>query len=287
MKKIINIIGAIFLSSQFLSAYFDGGINYTTGKDGYNQKDIYLLIGKNNWWIKPSYSSWNSDNLSERFDIFGAKLGIEKNSYTLGFGASYTPEKNNYKNLSLSSDITFSLNPTSSNRKRLAGPNSGFVSRSASGVTQIDLGAGLEIKSHRYTASDTDLKEITMSVFAGAKVFVTNLSINYSVSSYDNGDLSKTQSPGTYIPFGMTSYFGAFSKSNFNFKIDIPGSVMVTPFASYNRIIFTDDLSDNLNVYSVGAYIDLSMVGATVRYETYKMNSKRYNYLSASAGLRF
>lgn len=287
MEKIINVIVVILLSTQLLSAYFDGGINYTTGKNGYNQKDIYLMIGKNNWWVKPSYSSWDNDNLSEGFDVFGLKLGIDKNSYTLGFGVSYSPEKNNYKNLSLSSDITFSLNPTSSNKKRIAGPNSGFVSKSASGITQIDLGAAIDIKSHSYTASDTDLKEITMSVFAGAKVFVTNLSVNYSVSSYDNDNLSKTKSPQTYIPFGMTSYFAAFSKSNFNFKIDIPGSLMVTPFASYNRIKFTNDLLADLNVYSIGSYIDLNMISATVKYETYKMNSERYNYVSVSAGLRF
>ncbi|MEF3280683.1 MAG: hypothetical protein K6357_06945 [Elusimicrobiota bacterium] len=290
MKKIKVLMLLVFsltgVLPSFVEAYFDGGINYVTGKDGYNGQDLYLTIGGDNWWVKPGYSSWDRDSIDEKFSVFGAKIGFEKETYTLSFGASTTPEKNYYKNVSVSGDITFSLNPTSSSRKRIAGPNSGPASKSASGVTQIDIGGQVNLTAHTYTDSDKDLKELDISLFAGAKVFMVNLSANYTFSSYDDNDLSKQKAPGTLRLYGMSSYFGSFTKSNFNFKIDIPGSPFVTPFVSYNRVKFTDD-TDDLDVYGIGGYIDLNMVRATVKYETYKNGDKRSNFISVAAGLSF
>jgi len=286
MKKIMFM--GLFLISLKSYSYFDGGINYVTGSDGYVGQDIYALIGKDNWWLRPEYSTWKNDNI-DRFNNVSLRLGFEKPSYTLSFNGSVTPQKNDYENFSVGSDITFSLNPTSSNKKRISGPNSGFASRSASGVTQIDLGAGANLVFHKYTDSDTDLKELNTSLFAGAKVFITQLSVNYTVFTYDEESLAKSQAPGTQKLYGMNSYFViSFLKSNFNFKIEIPGSPMVTPYFSYNRVKSKTD--QTLNVYAFGGYVDLNMIGVTAQFETYKgdlTNDKRYNYLSVSAGIRF
>ncbi|MEW6012046.1 MAG: hypothetical protein AB1602_01455 [Elusimicrobiota bacterium] len=285
MKK--GMLAALMFVSINSYSYFDGGINYVTGKDGYQGQDIYMIIGKNNWWLRPEYSTWKTDT-TQRINKFSTRLGFEKETYTLAFEGGFTPENNSYKNVMLGGDITFSLNPTSSSKRRIAGPNSGFVSRGAKGVTQIDLGAGARIVAHTYTASDTDLRELDTFLFAGAKVFLTQLSVNYTVYTYDKESLAKTQAPGNNKAYGMNSYFPVFLKSNFNFKVEIPGSPMVTPYISYNKLKSKSD--DSLNVYAFGGYIDLAMIGVTAQFETYKgdmTNDKRYNYLSVSAGLRF
>jgi len=284
MKNIMAVI-IMFLSLNTY-AYFEGGVNYVTGKDGYLGRDIYVILYKNNWWISPQYSSWDS-NKYDRFDRYAAKIGFENSAYTITFNSSYTPENNNYKNMSFGSDITFSLNSTSSKRRRIAGPNSGFVSRSGAGVTQIDIGAQANLVYHKYTNIDKDLKEINTSVFAGAKIFLTQLSINYTIYGYDN-NLVKNELSYTQKIYGINSYFSYFLKSSFNFKIEIPGSPLVTPYLSYNKV--KSKLDKEMNIWALGGYIDLNMVGVNIQFETYKGNitdDKRYNYLSISGSINF
>lgn len=283
MKGILMVVLLFSLSNLY--SYFDGGINYTTGKDGYTQQDIYLLVGKNNWWIKPEFSSYKA-NQAQRINRISSRLGFEKESYTFAFEGGITPEVENYKNLSIGADLTLSLNPTSSSRRRLAGPNSGFISKSAKGVTQIDLGGGAKVTSHKYLLSNEDLLEYHAFLFVGAKVFLTQLSANYSMYNYSKDDIAKNNPSFSNRVFGVTSYLPIFLRSNFNFKVEIPGSPLVTPYLSYNRVKTLTLKS--LDVYSFGAYIDLAMVGITTQFETYKDTSdKTQRYLSLSCGIRF
>ncbi|MGC8867331.1 MAG: hypothetical protein ACP5PA_03865 [Elusimicrobiales bacterium] len=283
MKKILFTM--LFFLETCVFGYFDGALNWTTGKDGYVQQDVYLLFGKEGLWLKPSWLSWKS-NSTDTFNSFAVRVGFEKPSYTLAFTGGFIPEKSGYKNVSIGGDITFSLNPTSSSRKRLAGPNSGFISRSASGVTQLDFGASAALIAHNYIALGADLNEINTSLFAGAKVFLTQISINYSLSTYDKESLAKTQITPTQRISGINSVFPVFIKSSFNARVEIPQSPLVTPYLSYNRIKTKRD--ESVDVYALGAYIDLAMVGVTIQLETYKdINSKTQRYLSLGAGVRF
>lgn len=281
MKFFILLLGLYFP----VYGYFDGGLNHTTGKDGYSQSDLYIIVGSNNWWVRPNFYSWKSDSV-DRINNFGLKLAFEKPSYTVGFISGYTPKKNDYESLSLGADITFSLNAGASNRKRIAGPNSGFVMRNASGVTQIDLGAQINFTSHKFSLTDDKIKETTASLFAGAKVFLTQVSLNWTVSSYDKEQIVKIRAPLTQKIYGLNSFFPTFIKSNFNAKVEIPGSPLVTPYLSYNKIKIK--AGDTIDAYAFGAYIDLAMIGITTQFETYKdVSDKTQRYLSISGGLRF
>ncbi len=283
MKRVIFI--GVFLFSTSLYCYFDGGFNYTTGKNGYTQQDLYMLLGKGEWWIKPSYLSWKDDS-NDRFNSFFIRGGFEKQSYTVGFGAGFTPEKSDYKNVSVGGDITFSLNPTSSSKRRLAGPNSTFVSRSAQGVSQIDLGLSVMFINHTYTNLNAELKELNTSFFAGAKLFLTQISANYSFSTYNKQSLASLQKSPVQKLTGINSVFPLFIKSNFNVRVESTSSPLLTPYISYNRVKTKNN--ENLNIYAAGAYIDLAMVGLTLQLETYKdTHNKTQRYLSLSGGLRF
>jgi hypothetical protein len=287
MKKLL--VALFVFATIDAYSYFDGGINYVVGRKGYTGRDIYLIFGRN-WWIKPEYSSWENDIVNNRFEKYSLRIGFEKTAYILSFNGSYTPKKNDYNSVSGGLDITFSLNPTSSGKKRIAGPNSGFVSRSASGVAQIDLGGGVNFVLHKYTPNNTDnnLKEINTFLFAGAKVFLTQLSLNYTFYNYDNNSAAKNLFPTTQKLYSMNSYFNYFLKSNFNFKIEIPNFPMITPYILYNKLRLKTN--ETINVYGFGGYIDLNMVGFNISFETYKgdiTSDERYNYLSVSGGIRF
>lgn len=282
MKKVIFVLLSLISVNVF--AYFDGGINYVNGNHSYSGQDIYVLIGSNNMWVKGEYSKYNRSGI-DSMNKFSARVGFEKELYTLSLVGSYIPEKNNYKATSLGADITFSLNPTSSNRKRLAGPNYGFVSRSAKGVTQIDLGAAVNYTIHENTGFK-DLKQTDLSLFAGAKIMLVQASVNYTFSSYDDNNISKTSSPLMLKVTGMNSYISAYPENSFNLRIDLTGYPMITPFASYTKTSFKST-SENMDSYTVGAYIDLNMITAVCGYETYKFAGKTNNFLTFSAGIRF
>ena len=286
MKKTI-LAALMFVSAGAASAYFDGGLNHVSGTDGYSGQDAYLMIGFDNFWVKPEYSAYKADNLST-YRKYSARVGFEKDLYTLSILAGMTPEADNYKNKFAGADITFSINPASGSKKRMAGPNSGYGSRSGEGVTQIDLGAGLVYTAH--TANDKDLAQLDASLFAAVKVLMAQISTGYTASSYDK-TMSLANVGGTLVRSqrvsGLSSYLVGYPKSNVNVKVDLVGAPMVTPFVSYNKTKFELASVDDLSAYGLGAYIDLNMVGATVAYQTYKIGDDRSSFLSVSAGVRF
>ncbi|MEW5950581.1 MAG: hypothetical protein AB1637_01660 [Elusimicrobiota bacterium] len=290
MKKIMLLIFLFKASVTF--AYFDAGLNYTSGSKGYTGHDAYLLIGGNGFWVKPEYSvhDWTDLTNSKKVQKILTRVGLEKDLYVLSFLAGYNPRVYDTDVKYIGADITFSLNPTSSSKKRLAGPNSGYGGRSASGVTQIDLGAGINLSGYSDNNTDKDLLQSDYSFFAGAKILLAQLSVNYTLSKYDknieNNSPNVARLPLKYA--GMNTYFDMFPKDNLNVKLDLLGYPMITPFVSYTKTKFEESGNDDLNTYRFGAYIDLNMLSATVSYETYDLPKfKRFNFLSVSAGLRF
>lgn len=275
----------LFCLKGFSFGYFDANVSYIVGKNGYTQNDVDLSFGKKDWWFKTFYYSWKNKNFN-RFESLGIKFGYEKPNYTLGFLSGYSPENNGYKNISLGSDIIFSLKPSANIQKRIAGPNFQFGQKSKTGVTQIDLGAQIVLIAHRYEQTDIDLREISTSFFSGFKLFFTNLSLSYSFSSYDKNNIAKSYAPPLQKVYGLKSIFPVFMKSNFNAKLEIFSDPIITPYLSYNR--FKSKSNENVDIYSVGSYIDLSMIGIDFKFETYKdLVDKIQRYLTVSASLRF
>ncbi len=288
MKR--TILLSILFIAQGAFAYFDAGLNYTSGSDGYKGQDAYAKIGTGGFWVKPEYSSYDTDGI-ETYRKYSARVGIERDLYTMSAIAGLTPEVthlgNKYENKFVGADITFSLNPTSGGKKRMVGPNSGYGRRSASGVTQIDLGAGVNYINH--TSNSKDLLQLDVSLFAAIKILMAQISASYTDSSYDK--TMTINNVGGYAMnerlSGLDYYLIGYPESNVNVKVDLIGYPMVTPFLSYNKTKFKLSSEDDVSTYGIGAYIDLNMVGATVSWQTIKFGSDRNNYLSISAGLRF
>lgn len=265
--------------------YFDVGFNYTIGKDDYIQNDINLVFAEKNWWLKLFAYSWENKNFT-RFSSFGIKWGNERPNYTISFLGGYTPKNNGYENLSVGGDITFSLKPSKKRETKIAGPNYGFRQSSKSGVNQIDIGTQFILIAHRYDQTDIDLREISTSFFGGLNFFYTNLSFSYSFSSYDKNNIAISYAPPLQKIYGLNSIFPVFMSSNFNIKMEIISNQIIVPYLSYNK--FKTKSNKTVNIYAIGSYIDISMVGIDFRFETYKdLVEKIQRYLSASIYLRF
>lgn len=265
------------------NAYFDGGASVTTGPDGYRGTDIYLIIGGNNLWIKPSLSSYTSDILDETYKTYKVRGGFEADVYTLAGEAGTTPEINGYSNKFFGGDITLSLTPGEGGKSRLAGPGARAGSRGGQGVTRIDVGAGLKHSIHTLDTAgiEKETGQTEYSLFAGAKILSSHLGASFTGYSYgDENALPLIVIPGhNFILYG-------YPKSSVNARLDLTGYPMVTPFVSYTTTKYKNNTAGS-SAYLFGAYIDLNMIEANVGYQIFDGGSGKDNFISIGAGVKF
>ncbi|MCX5786769.1 MAG: hypothetical protein NTX59_13895 [Elusimicrobia bacterium] len=283
MKKIMLAAVACAVLGLNTAAYFDGGVNAVSGPHGYRGTNINLVIGSDNFAFEPSLVSYTSNALDSTYRTYALRGAWETDKRTIGADAGATPEVNGYSNYFGGADITFSLTPGSGGHSRLAGPGSRGAARGGQGVTRIDVGASLKYTSHTQKAPSVDNKtgQAEASLFAGAKVFMINLSAAYTGYSYG----TKNVTPQLFVT-GLNFALAALPKSSVNVKLDLPGQPMVTPFVSYTRTQYKDSAKDS-SAYLLGAYVDLSMVTANVGYQIFNDGSSTNNFLSIGAGIKF
>ena len=246
--------------------------------------NLNLVIGSGNLAIEPSLVTYTSDALDKTFRTYALRGAWEAEKYTLGAEAGTTPEVNGYSNKFFGGDITVSLTPGEGGKSRLAGPGSRGAARGGKGVTRIDVGAGLKQTLHTRTAAgiaDRDTSQTEASLFAGAKILMVNLSAAYSNYMYG----SEKTTPQMFVT-GYNFVLADFPKSSVNVKLDLPGQPMVTPFVSYTATRYKFGAKDS-SAYLFGAYIDLSMVTANVGYQIFNRDSRKDNFLSVGAGIKF
>ena len=283
MKKIILAAAACAILGLNAAAYFDGGVSAVSGPHGYSGTNIDLVIGSGNLAFEPSMVSYTSDALPSTYRTYALRGALEKDKYTIGAAAGTTPEGDGYSNYFGGADITFSLTPGSGGHSRLAGPGSRGGARSGQGVTRIDIGASLKFTEHTQKTLNVDNKtgQTEASLFAGAKVFMVNLSAAYTGYSYG----TENTTPQLFIT-GLNFALPASPKSSVNVKLDLPGQPMITPFVSYTRTQYKGGGKDS-SAYLLGAYVDLSMVTANVGYQIFNNGYTTDNFLSIGAGIKF
>jgi hypothetical protein len=281
-KIILVLLMSVVLNAN-AHAYFDGGASVTTGPDGYRGTDIYLIIGGNNLWLKPSMSSYTSDYLDKTYRTYKVRGGFEANMYTLAGEAGMTPEVNAYSNKFFGADLTVSLTPGEGGKSRLAGPSARAGSRGGQGVTRIDVGAGLKHSIHTIdvTGSEGETGQTEYSLFAGAKILSAQLGASFTGYRYDEENVL----PLVVIP-GHNFILYAYPKSSVNARLDITGYPMVTPFVSYTTTKYKNNIDDS-SAYLFGAYIDLNMIEAHIGYQIFDNGSEKDNFISIGAGIRF
>ena len=284
MKKTFITAAMLACVSINAAAYFDGGVNRTTGPGGYSGTNLNLIIGSGNLAIEPSLASYTSDALDKTYRTYALRGAWEAEKYTVAGFAGGTPAVDNYSNKFAGGDITFSLTPGSGGHSRLAGPGSRGGARGGTGVTRIDIGAGLKYTLHTLTvgATDKETAQTEGSLFAGAKILMVNLSASYTGYNYGDKDAALQGS----VPGLNFVLVGLYPKSSVNVKLDLPGYTMVTPFVSYTGTKYKSGV-DNSSAYLFGAYIDLSMVTANVGYQIFDNGSSKDSFITLGAGIKF
>lgn len=282
---------AVMLSVSTASAWFDGSAGQTNGPDGYKKTDLNLTIGSGDMWVRGALMRQDSDNLINPFNTYSVRVGKDAEVYTLAGEAGMTPSTEystgvDYSNVFVGGDITFSLTPSAGGKGRLAGPNAKVASGGGQGVARIDIGAGLKYTSHKVESatSDLDAAQTEYSVFAGAKILMARLGASWTGYSYD--DKANPIFNVNPISGQAMAIIGVPPKSSVNFRLDLPGYPMVTPFASYTTTKFNGTTHD-MNAYGVGAYIDLNLVGANVMYQVLDDGTDKDGYVALNAGIKF
>jgi len=284
MKKIILAAVVCAVSGLNAAAYFDGGVTGTTGPHGYSGTKLNLVIGSGNLAIEPSLASYTSDALDKTYRTYALRGAWEAEKYTVAGFAGTTPEVNKYSNKFVGGDVTFSLTPGEGGHSRLAGPGSRGSARGGTGVTRIDVGAGLKHTIHTQTigTTDKDTDQTEGSLFAGAKILMVNLSASFTGYKYGDEDAILTQG---FVP-GHNFVLVAYPKSSVNVKLDLPGYPLLTPFVSYTGTKYKGGVDDS-SAYLLGAYIDLSMVTANVGYQIFDNGSTKDSFITMGAGIKF
>ena len=284
MKKII-VVSAILAGSVLnAAAYFDGGATVTTGPDGYRGNRLNLVIGSGNVAVEPSLATYTSDLLDHTYRTYGLRGAWEADLYTIGAEAGATPKVNDYASKYAGGDITISLTPGEGGKSRLAGPGSRGTTRGGTGMTRLDVGAGLRQTVHEFTGGGVHDKtdQTQYSLFAGAKILMVNLSASYTGYNYGTRKVVPLINP---IP-GHNFAYSAAPKSSVNTRLDIPGTPIVTPFVAYTGTRYIDSADDS-HAYVFGAYIDLSMLVANVAYQIFDRGSARVSFITVGAGIKF
>jgi len=273
----------MLLAAASASAYFNGDARMTTGPNGYRGNNLSLVVGAGNIAVSPSLATYTSDSLDKNYRTYALRGALETETYTIGAEAGSTPEVNDYSNKFAGGDITFSLNPGSGGKARLAGPGSRLTARSGEGVTRIDVGAGVKQFRHEHSAASTLKTDQTQySVFAGAKILMANLSATWTGYRYGTEKTVPLINP---VP-GHTFAYGATPKSSVGARLDLPGAPMVTPFVGYNGTKYKDGVEDS-SAYLFGAYLDLNMIAANVTYQIFDNGHARDSFISVGAGIKF
>jgi hypothetical protein len=284
MKKVLFV--AVILAGSILNAaaYFDGGATATTGPDAYRGNRLNLVIGSGNVALEPSLATYTSDLLDHTYRTYALRGAWEADLYTIGAEAGETPKVNDYSNKFAGGDITISLTPGEGGKSRLAGPGSRGTTRGGTGMTRLDVGAGLRQTQHEFTGGAVHDKtdQTEYSLFAGAKILMLNLSASYTGYNYGARKVVPLINP---IP-GHNFAYGATPKSSVNTRLDIPGTPIVTPFVAYTGTKYKDSTHDSY-AYLFGAYIDLSMIVANVAYQIFDKGSARVGFITVGAGIKF
>ncbi len=292
MKKMLSASVLLFFSVNAFS-YFDGGLNFTTGSNNYSGTSVYAIVGSGNFWLEPSLNIYESDYTLTTFRNYEIKAGMDSGVYAACAAVGMVPEKDEYKNVYVKGDITFTLTSGGHRKGRLAGPQMFRGSSKGDGLTRIDVGAGFKYIKHednynilrQKLSSPCEIKQTDISLFAGIKFFSLVLSGDYTASSYDK-TLNMSIRPFQYIELpGVITRVQAYPKSSLNLTATLPGLPFVSPYASYGKTKF-ELSSSELKTYTFGAFVDFAMLKVNAAYQIQDLTDTD-NYVTLGASIAF
>ena len=309
MKKLLSIALVLAVLAAPAAAGVSFGVDQTLGSSGYRGTRAKATLDLNDEiYVSPSFSTYRSDSSSGSFNTFGLRAGYETGPVAVGVEAGFQPKVNGYQKTYAGGDLTFSLTPGGSKSgRKMAGPSSEGSSTFGAGLAGVDFGgaimhirhsddfaaaglmgagrrrAAVAARASRLTIGQTDL-----SVFAGLRFLITELSAEVTKSVYDkNLDAVSVREAQALALRGFGATTQGFPDTSANVKLKWKSVPLIKPYVSYTRTKFKLGAEPS-DAYEAGGTVGLQMLSVKAAYQRYTQKGfADQNYFSVGAGLNF
>ena len=258
-------------------------------------------------YVAPTFSTYRTDQSSGSLYQGGLRLGYEEGPLSLGVSGAFVPKADGYSQNSVGADLTVSLSPGHSKHgHRMAGPASEGNETFGYGLAGIDIGGSVNHITHKddYAAQGTSgqalreqggtfakpftVGETDLTVFAGAKFLITELSASLSQSIYDKRLEGNGLRESPYLVLGEYSAIeSGYPDSNYNLKAKWKMLPFVTPYVSFTHTNFKLGSSPS-NALEIGGNVGLDMLNVKGAYGHYSQNGfSSRDYFTLAASLNF
>lgn len=304
----LSVLAAGAVAAAPAGAAVSLGAAQTLGSASYRSTrvDASLDLGESAY-VAPSLATYRSDDSSGTYNNFGLRVGYEAGPLSFGVHGSVQPRVDGYRRSALGADVTFSLAPGGTKHgHRMAGPSSESNETFGYGLAGVDVGAGVDRLWHsdEFAAAGTsgtglrrqgaaraaalDVAQTDVSVFAGAKFLVLELSAQATKSAYskdiDAGGVREAQFLA--LP-GVNAIVQGFPDTSANAKVKWKTLPLVRPFLSYTHTTFKLGASPS-NSVEIGGNVGLDMLNVQAAYESYTQKGfPDRNYVTIGASLNF
>ena len=183
MKKLLAGFVLLLTPISLHAAYFEGGVDQTSGSNGYSGTAGYLQLASTDkgLYFKPRFNVLQTNQSGAKYGSYFARVGYDQFGFIgdeqllhLGLEGGGTPVINGYGNASASADLTLSLIGGKAGSV-LAGPGSrGEKGRWGVGLTRVDVGLMGALTEHREDAPaatpDLHVGQADLGAFAGVNL---------------------------------------------------------------------------------------------------------------------
>lgn len=272
-----------------------GGVSQTIGNDRYRYVSANATLGfDSGWYAKPSFAVSTSSGVSATRN-YGLRVGWDGDLFGFGVETSVTPRVDGYHSASFGADGTVYFAPGGD--KKFSDPGEKTVGSARSkGLVEAHAGVGVYATRHSEilppVGTQSRKNNVTWqtdaSVFAGAQIFVLDISAGYTRSYYDR---AISERPAA----ALLAQARGFNPAVFGFpeyKADAQLVWLLAPVVKpYVAFAYTDYKVDQpvSRSYTAGATVKILKIRAKASYELYDPGggAKKSSYYSFGASIAF
>ncbi len=305
MKKFLAGFVLLFTPISLSAAYFEGGVDQTSGSNGYSGTAGYVQFASNKGlYFKPRFNILQTNQSSTKYGSYFGRVGYDQFGFIgneqllhLGLEGGGTPMANGYGNASASADMTVSLIGGKAGAV-LAGPGSrGEKGRLGVGLTRVDVGLMGTLTEHRDdapAATPTHVGQADWGAFAGVNLLSLQGSVQVTKSSYQRAIPTNAAFQPNLELVGVSNMVSGFPDLSYNVKVQTNELILFSPFVSYTYTTFNQYQAAGNNLSAshamqFGVSANLAMLELRGSYQYYdpgKGHATR-NYISLGASLNF
>ena len=308
LSQLLVVLAVSFVLSAPAAAAVSIGADQTFGTLNYRGTKANASIDlTDSIYVAPTFSTYRTDSSSGSLYQGGLRIGYEEGPVSFGVSGSFVPKNDGYKQNAVGADLTLSLSPGHTKHgHRMAGPASESNDTFGYGLAGLDIGGSVNHITHSddYYAEGTSgpllreqgtkrlkrfvVGETDLTVFAGAKFLITEVSGNLSKSVYDKTLDNNGLRESPYLVMGEYSAIeSGFPDSNYNLKIKWKTLPFVRPYVSFTHTNFKLGAAPS-NATEAGVTVGLDMLNVKGSYGHYGQNGfSSRNYFMLGASLNF